>query len=52
MQIASASQHFHHRRDRSRIIQAALQGERDPVRLHAKALSAFDLEETCKSVAA
>jgi hypothetical protein len=34
------------------IIEAARQGERDPDRLHAKALQAFDLGETCKSVAA
>lgn len=35
-----------------RIIEAAMQGERDPDRLHDEALKAFDLEETRKPIAA
>ena len=35
-----------------RIIEAALQGERDPDRLHDEALKAFDIEKTRKPLAA
>ena len=35
-----------------RIIEAALQGERDPDRLHDEALKAFDSEESRKPLAA
>ena len=36
----------------TRIIVAAAQGERDPVRLHYEALKAFDIEEAPKTIAA
>ena len=35
-----------------RIIEVAMQGERDPDRLHDEALKAFDLDETRKPIAA
>ena len=35
-----------------RIIEAAIQGERNPDRLHDEAMKAFDLEETRKPIAA